>query len=163
MGQSTDAIIAFGVDLGEDLPFPEEDDDLDLGHYLAKRAGHINPYSEVPDAINFGPYAEFKVWEEEHPEWKAKSKEWFRIGRELEEAAPIEIVYHCSYECSMFILAAKGTVKRASRGYPEEFDPGQLPANGNGIDVPVIRKFCEEQELPAFDDPKWLLFSMWGV
>lgn len=173
MGQSTDAILAFGVDLGEDGVFPEgsvrDEDYPELGAYLARRAGYTSPFDDIPHEINYGygPEAEAKLdeWKRSLPrdfdEWY---DEWYDAAKRFEEEAPIEIVRHCSYECSMYVVALRGTVTTARRGYPERLT-GDL---GDSIKVPRVeqiyeaQRFCEENDLLAFDDPGWLLFSMWG-
>lgn len=180
MGVSTDAILAYGVDCGEDSPLralngPEPDyesdpaaydawhdsDPPELDEYLAGLAGHENPYNAVPLEIMKGSSAEYEEWKRAHPDHDAATTEWFKVCREAEIAAPIEIVHHCSYDYSMYIVAAKGTVTTARRGYPEGL--GQSVARPDIAAIDQARKFLSAH-MPSvnFSDPQWLLFSMWG-
>lgn len=166
MGQSTDAEIAFGVDFGDDHPLLGEDEDEgseDLGDYLAARTGLIDPDSEIPEEINYGSLDDFARWKDENPEWTKRTRVYRQKVLELEDEAPIEIIAHSSGEYPMYIVAIKGTHLVASRGYPKEFEPTALWVDAASISA--AQKFCEEYEINTedhhFEDPKWLLFSMW--
>lgn len=96
MGVSTDAIVAFGVDLGEELPEFLEDFDDGFDDYLASISG-LPQYGEPGHS------------------WDAH---WA-----FAERFPVTIIHHCSGEYPMYILAVNGTEQRASRGYPHTLEP----------------------------------------
>jgi hypothetical protein len=137
MGVSTDGILAFGVALElEQEPFPWPG---------------VDPESEEAEEMDLGM-------------WLGKQAGLpdtdFAKMRELEAQCPIESVTHCSHEYPMFIVALRGYYKSASRGHVVEVAPGFL-----NINAPAhirAREWCEENGFPAFDDPKWLLCSMWS-
>ncbi len=55
----------------------------------------------------------------------------------------------------MFILASFSIT--ASRGYPEEFEPFALVADGGDL-----VRFCEKYGIEIGGGPKWYLCSYWG-
>lgn len=103
MGQSTDAILAYGHDLGADddleLRFLDEDDD-DVGGQIERRLR-----------------AEIASFDEE---WAPESQDFFAREREADAATGVEVVGHCSCDYPMRLLAARGSVNRAGRGEPQE-------------------------------------------
>lgn len=141
MGVSTDGILAFGFDCGfEDTDYPEwlepflVDDSFDFDEWLIK---------DTPD------------WRSGMPDDEAKAL-WARRG-ELKAACPIEFVTHCSYEVPMYILAIRGYSLTASRGSATEVNLIQ-PAQER---VDAAKAFCEQHGIP-WQEPKWLLASLWG-
>lgn len=146
MGQSTDALLMFGINLGEgeEIEWPaalvdgDEDSSYpDLEGYLAGKAGLVRPEG-----------ADYKA-----PEWAA----YWAAKRTAEEACPVDLVSHCSGDYPMWILAVRRTVQRASRGYPitpvvDQIDHGEVQA---------LRAFCDETGLP-WSEPRWLLCSDWS-
>ncbi len=132
MGTSTDGILAYGVDLPEyegcdysDLPWAEDGDD-EFGDTIARLAGG-----------------------RQYPE-----EGWLDDKRKAAEACGLELVFHCSYDYPMYILAVRGTEHTASRGYPTEIK--ELPTP----DATKLREWCKKYEIEC--DPKWLLCSLWG-
>ena len=129
MGQSTDAFLAFGIDLGDEVEWPayltdgDEDSDYpDLAVYLGKKAGLAD------DA-----YAE---------QWA------------LERAYPLDLVRHCSGDYPMWFLALRDTVVRASSGDPKPAAMREITDE----DRALIKAFCEEHGL-AWEEPDWMIFS----
>lgn len=142
MGVSTDAIIAFGISLPEDLPeaFKETvGEDLDFESYIYGLSGIQRPSLS---------YENTQVWE---AYWNSR--------REALAKFPLELITHCSGEYPMYILAARGTRIEARRGYPEEFNPKNLVVAEDKVDA--LRTFCEQCDIPC-QNPGWLLFSYWG-
>lgn len=138
MGTSTDAILCYGIDFEEDLPkvlqdFRDENDDFDLGNFLAKDIGL--EYTEE------------------------NGVEYFAKVRELEKSCPVELVWHCSYNCPMFIMAIKGTEIKAFRGYPEKIDLEFMNISDERINK--AKEWFEKYNI-EWQEPKWLLCSMWG-
>lgn len=145
MGVSTDAILAYGVDLGEDMEgvpwdyWQEGDGPASLEDWVAESSGLVWQ-------------ADFTA-EESKAHWAKK--------RELVNAFPVEDIYHCSDSDPMLFLAVRGSVVTANRGYPERIEvfPDIAPniigyvetLRGWGIDP-----YCEAT--PA----GWYLMSFWG-
>lgn len=111
--------------------------------------------------------------EEEHEPWGEEQDEddWLeKDGRdilglqgekqyEIVNLHPVEIVQHCSYEYPMYVLAIRGTEKRAWRGEPLHITLEELKIpTGN---VALLKAFCERHNI-EWEEPKWLLCSMWG-
>lgn len=136
MGTSTDGILAYGVALHdfdecpfEELPFAEGHESFDdLIHHLAG----------LPD---YG--------EEGHS---------FEKEREAVEAFPLELVQHCHHEFPCWILAVRGTVRTAHRGYPVALG-GSLP-NIPNAGVAALNEWCEKYEIEKVWD--WYLCSDWN-
>lgn len=149
MGTSTDGILAYGFDLGEDYGFEWDDESprpvwVDSDEYeaaenvLLAADGFTEPEPDFND---------------DREGWLA----WSSRRDEAIKALGVEIVYHCSDECSMHILAAKHF--RNSRGFAVEVD-FDLPENADerlawAVEVLGLDKFKDEE-------PRWLLASWWG-
>lgn len=117
MGVSTNAILAFGFDLGDELPeaLTQMDEDADESW-------------------------EFEAWLESR---LGVANDDYKVRRAAVEAFPFDLVTHCSYDYPMYFLAARGTEQTARRGYPEpvtmkEATPEQVQA---------MRDFCAEFEI----------------
>lgn len=154
MGMSTDAILVFGIDLcengycEEDITPPflqvedEDADELDFDDLLLRDAG-LAPWGYDPDETKCEEYKVYSARREE--------------ARKL---AGVELVWHCSGDYQMYILAVAGTEKRASRGYAVEISTDVLLMNQlEGIDK--LRAFCKRHNIP-WVQPRWLLCSYWG-
>jgi hypothetical protein len=164
MGQSTDANIAFGVDLQEELPY-EGADENDIGAYVALREGYKNPWDDLPDEVNYGSNDPYARWRQEHPEWEERIEDWDQTKRMFEDGSPVVIDHHCSCDYPMYVVALKGTVLTASRGAPEEFGIGwmadALTMNAE-TRIREAQEFCEQHEFATdFSSPSWLLYSQW--
>lgn len=140
MGQSTDAIIAFGFDLGEDVSdieaFAEAEDHED---------GLQGFFDEM---IDIKPY---------------KTEGWisFDEDRRIRAEAPVALIRHCSADYPMYFLAVPGTEQRASRGSPVDLEK-RLPEISSG-QLSAFISWCMkyEIELPR-SGPSWHIFSDWG-
>lgn len=142
MGVSTNALIAFGFDLGEagdrevDLselfPDPDGGDEPQLDEWLLEKAGVV-----FKNGMN---YDDFK---------KKRDK--------VLAACPVALVEHCSNEHPMYLLAVRGTVKVARRGYAEPFELPQVSQE----QIEAAKAFCDEHGI-EWETPKWTLFSYWG-
>lgn len=148
MGQSTDAILAFGWNLGnvEELPWRDEEpqpwyaqlirdiDELDDTDDFYHRGIELppNPWDEIRNRENSWFYEDLRPGEfhrRETPEyvtWKAENQEKidarFRAERAAKDAAKWVLESHCSGEYPMWIFAHKESVHRAYRGHPEILD-----------------------------------------
>lgn len=98
MGQSTDAILVYGILLeGEDSDTPE---------FL----GDFDDFEEfVEDDMGIAPYGD-----PTRPSYEDRAS--------MTSTYPVALVYHCSYEYPMYILAVPGTEITANRGYAHTFD-----------------------------------------
>lgn len=142
MSQSTDAILAFGFDLGEtDLEEILNDSPPDGGDFedwLCHRAGVIYPAGH--DGIDSDEY-----------------KAYDAAKKAAIEACPVELLMHCSYECPMYYLALRGSSVKANRGYPQDvYTNTPQPEK-----IAAMKAFCDELGID-WQQPKWHIFSMWG-
>lgn len=135
MGVSTDGIVAFGFDLGEELPASfrtylgsEDDDDEEYFDWDAFVEHHLG------------------LQNEEDPARKA--------GR---EGFSVDLVTHCSYDYPMYFLAVNGTEVSARRGYPKKLDLADVTA----AKIQAMREFCEQMGI-EWQEPSWHLMSIWG-
>lgn len=142
MGVSTDAIIAFGFDLGEETPSflkPNGDDEssIEFEEFVTNEAG-IN----YPDGFRYGT-----------PEYTAYSE-----ARDAAlKACPVDVVMHCSYDYPMYFLAVRGTEVNASRGNPKKVEQQQIDFTAVG----AMREWCKNHGV-EWQEPAWHIFSMWG-
>ncbi len=128
MGVSTDAILVFGFEYGEEGEDPEflgEHEDLDDFIYAKHGKTYDDPYEE---------------------------------RQALVRACPIDLVPHCSDDYPMHIIAIRDTETRARRGYAEVINPQSLVISEDKI--AAARKWCEGHGI-EWQEPKWLLCSMW--
>lgn len=146
MTTSTDGILAYGFDLGDDFGFdgddtPDwatEDDDgcIDWAGDAQRALLTATGFTEVYEDGRAG---------------------YFAREREAEAALGVAFVAHCSDEYPMWMLAA--AVQHASRGRAEPVDLA-APENADerlawAIEVLGLDKFGGRQ-------PAWLLASWWG-
>lgn len=134
MGVSTNAILAFGINLGEDLPdafTADEGESFDFEEWLQKRFG--------------------MEWTADRPD------DYWDKFNEAKDAFPIDLIPHCSGDYPEYFLAVRGTDTTARRGYPEVI--AELPAI-EPEDMIALRAFCDELGI-EWQEPKWHLFSMW--
>jgi hypothetical protein len=139
MGVSTDGEIWYGVILGEqeeDFPWEEEGD---IEFWWQEK--HSPGLMDLP------------TFEERHEERK-------RVERE--HPLPVELVNYCSCDYPMYALAVPGVGLSASRGYPEKFNPYDLPQGEEmGEAVDRLLNFCHEYNIEFSDGPSWFLSSLW--
>jgi hypothetical protein len=146
VGQSTNGILCYGFCLPyEDEPIPwlqiegEDDEEMEFDEFLAKLEGLEKPtadYKEDPK-----PHKAY---------WKAKDELAAKVG--------VTLVYHCSGDYSMYILAIRESEYTASRGYPKGLGQG-LPDTVEWRDR--LKAFCERAGI-RFAEPQWILCSMWS-
>lgn len=144
MGQSTDAILMYGVNLGEGegLEWPsmltEEGESYpDIDGYIASLAGLKEPAGE----------------DYQDPAWSA----FWAAKRKSVEAFPVNLVSHCSGDYPMWVLAVRNTVQRARRGYPETPTMREIAE----ADRDALKAFCDATGLP-WSEPGWVLCSDWN-
>lgn len=137
MGQSTDAILCWGIHIDE-YGVPWED--------KAEELGQDDPYSDEAIACVIADQklsrgGVVKTLKDHH----------------------IELVTHCHHEGPMYILALEGTVKTAHRGYPQTIN---FEALSQIFDAKMLLKFQEavvKLGLGIDDNTKgrWILCSYW--
>lgn len=161
MGQSTDAILCFGVPLPEDLELPwqddDEEDDADIEDWWRKLTGWVPPCEPFVD----GEYA--PGFSQNDP----RIREYFDSRRRWldQHPLPIELIGHCSSECRMYVVALPGTLRCASRGYPELIALSELLRETEV--VPMSFYEFLDTHLPEWrdwcaDGPQWILCSDWS-
>lgn len=146
MGQSTDGILTFGIDLGE---------------YKDFMAGWDYEWEEFIYAISGLP----SYGEEGYV--SGSIDKWLK-------SAGVELVQYCSCDYPMYILAVYGTETTVvSRGYTEEIDPADLVITDE--QKLRLKAFFEQyinvehpdddenyyEDPPEWVEPKWLLASNW--
>ncbi len=142
MGQSTDAIIAFGFDLGEEIPeslselMSQHEHDPDQA--LAEDYGIALP--------EYAPGCDYKAY--------AAAMESALAGLK------IDLIAHCSGDYPMYFLAARGSNKRASRGNPTALSENDFLIN-HLLEKDAMRAFCDRHGV-EWQEPKWHIFSMWN-
>ncbi|MER7500477.1 hypothetical protein AB0L05_27845 [Nonomuraea pusilla] len=156
MGTSTDAILAYGYDLGEwnkiqgagelgeDLTLPWLDDDSDDG-YREQAERHL---------LNASGFTE--TWE------TSQGPGYYSREEAAKAALGVQFETYCSDRAPMEILAAK--VITVSRGDCEVLDLAALmaePAEHGWGDK--LRQACQTLGItPTQEQPSWLLVSYWG-
>jgi hypothetical protein len=114
MGGSTDAIIAFGFDLGEELP--------------------ESLMTDADDGESFDWWNWLDIYlglgEEEN----------YNVRSNARKSFPVEFITHCSYDYPMYFLAARGTKQVATRGHPTEVKMAEETPE----QIQAMRDFCSK-------------------
>lgn len=161
MGTSTDAILAYGYDLGS------EDDGLNLADppdwlgYDEDGDRDDEENTDLNDVIVRRLYEALDDVPAANPEYVSYDMEQI-----VQQRYGVELVGHCSGEYRMWILAAWHVV--AGRGHPERLDLDELRVAETRDDFDdKLRKACEVLGFtPAWPggtpvEPGWLLASDW--
>lgn len=142
MGQSTDAILCYGFHLSEELGEDEE----------TRR--------EIENFMHEGDEFITLQYGLKEPSGSGKAEEWrCYYGKKsgVLEKSGVDLVEHCCDEEPMYVLAARGSVQKAARGYP--IDLGQSVAIDPSWREKLVA-FCELSGIP-FREPQLILFSHW--
>ena len=76
---------------------------------------------------------------------------------------PIELVWHCSYDYPMFIIALPDTKKIAWRGAPRKVSIGEMMRAPVIYGTSKIVEFCNKYGIDISElTPSWWLVSMYG-
>jgi hypothetical protein len=141
MKTSTDAIIAYGFDLGEDRPeFLEGYEDFE--DFIVAHTEIIEP--QQPSHIS--------------PEAGSHWRAYREARRQAVESFPVELIIHCSNDYRMYFLAVRGTAIRAKRGTPIKLGVTFAPTKN---EIRAMQEFCEKYGI-EWQMPGWHLFSYWG-
>lgn len=162
MGVTTDGEISCGIVFPDGYVFPW-DDDIHEGDVEAWWR-YVNGY-EPPFEIDW------ETIDRSSPEGATRVSDYFSHKRAFDEAhpLPVELVNYCYVENPMYIVAVKGTVLTANRGYPKPVP--ELVRDG-AAEV-AFTAFVETWVKPGYEDqsedvdeidwePKWWLSSYWG-
>jgi len=163
MGVSTDAILAYGYDLGGGdewkvrevdeyggllpgpagwVPDPETEEDYDLIELAERRLLDVSGFTETYEDGRDG---------------------YFGREREAKEALGVEFETYCSDEYPMFVLAAKvHTVRRGYVADVGEFIAAADEATRQEWDAKLASAVAALGVTPVQEKPKWLLVSYWG-
>src|SRR5688572_2990968 len=114
MGVSTDAIIAFGFDLGEELPESLMTD------------------ADGEESFDWWNWLDIYLGLGEEEDYKVRS--------DARKSFPLDVITHCSYDYPMYFLAISGTENRADRGTPEDVSLSDVDAEK----IEFMRAFCEK-------------------
>ena len=139
MGVSTDAILCFGFPVGDDENRPK----------------FLKEYEEFHDLIRAD--AGIGEWNEAMPE--AAYDAYWRRCRDAEKACPVDLVLHCTYEFSMYILIVRGCEITAERGRPVDIDIAKLTPSADQI--AEMKLWCAAHDV-EFSQPRLILCSMYG-
>lgn len=150
MGQSTDAILAYGYDLGgpedwkirgwdwrDEQPKPDWFDEDDDG------AGFADSAITVLSAKLLGTVIS-------EDDWSARSK--------AEKLLKVSFITHCSGDYPMLLLVAQGTT--ASRGYPKFLGPLDFYVDPEWH-AALTEALTALEIVPTQEDPRWVLASYW--
>jgi hypothetical protein len=153
MGVSTDAILCYGISYEEGYEFPWEktDGDAEDWYYktILKWTPSVEIWDEDGDYLN-GVRPSSEIISRYYKEWNEFKKN---------NPMPFEVTRHCSGDYPMYILAVRGTVMTASRGYPRTIYVSDMNAEMYPVDE--MLKFLSEHDIEV-SDPKWILASYWG-
>jgi hypothetical protein len=140
MGLSSDAILFYGLELGEDSPFIGQDvDDIETSW------NNEHGCPEPPDSKDYRG-AEWKAWRKEKDEWE-KTGNGIRVGCHCCDGDPIEYVTLMAHEYTAF------------RGHAEKVDPAKLEPTQEQKDS--LLEFCEKYGIDC-SEPGWFLVSWMG-
>lgn len=143
MGVSTDAILAFGFDLGlEDekpafLQIEGDDAPEDFDDFIGREAGIVYPHGSGYPSPEYTAYSVAK--------------------KAALDACPVELIAHCSHEYPMYFLAVRGTETKAWRGSPQKVETLAI----DDAKVQAMREWCVAHGV-EWQEPAWHIFSMWG-
>ena len=147
MGVSTNGILYFGIELGdeEDVCFPwddfvDKDNDIYVDDYIAMKLGVTEP--DVPYEGNEALFS--KCWEDK---------------RKAIKATGCEVNYHGSSACVMYYVTLTAKHLEARRGYPEAVTEEFLKVTDEQKEQ--LKKFCAIIGV-EWKEPKWMLASYWS-
>lgn len=145
MGVSTDAILYYGFapnwgDDGDPPPWEVAGFD-DFDDWVAHAARIEEPTYPIPPGTAGNYFAQVEA---------------------AVAATGLEVVLHCSDDCTQHGLALRSTVVRAARGYPEEINMAAMTALPDASST--FEKFAALMglDLDTLGTCSWWLVSYWG-
>lgn len=160
MGVSTDAILAYGYDLGGDDEWKVQEVDeygglLDVGWVPDPETGEDFDLIGLAERQLLGAAGFTETYEDGR-------KDYFARENAAKAALGVEFAFYCSDESPMHILAAK--VHTVARGYVG--DAAALidadAATRQEWDAKLASALHALGWTPVQEKPKWLLVSYWG-
>lgn len=154
MTTSTDAVICYGVLLGEEISWIDDCYD-DEGWWL-DRNGYKPPFELYTDEKGSGGYVGGKRPPQERiSAYYGAKQAWLKAN-----PIPFELINVCCSDYPEWIIAVPGSETRVSRGYPEEIsvDTVDLVKLAEALDR--FKAFLLEIEIEG--ELKWYLGSYWG-
>lgn len=154
MSVSTDAILCYGFEVGDEDEKPawmqpeEGDEDFDFETFLVAR---LSDSIKEPGEFN-------KISYDHDPEIRKQWSDYWAAKREFVKSVGVDLVSHCSGDYPMYILAAKASITRAHRGYPEKLPDGMTADPGW---PQILEVFCEKTGI-QIQEPSWILCSNWS-
>jgi len=138
VGISSDGIIAYGIDLGDE--------------------SNLFPWAKHKYDGEFESWVLLEILGFDE-DWQTYEG-YYDMRKKLLDAYPIDLILHCSYEYPMYFLAVRGTKRRASRGYPTFIESFPEITSMQRV---TLKKFADEHGLKCDDDKVgWHLFSVYG-
>jgi len=148
MGIDVDAILCYGFSFEEGFEFPWDREDS-IEEWWRKVNKYVNPHwcpfdkhgEYMPGVNSKDPrvdryFGHAHLWMKEHP-------------------LPVELVWHCSGDQPMHILAVSGTIRRAYWGQPERVDNLTVELHS----IQSLIDFCHKYEIKTTTEPAWWLCS----
>lgn len=155
MGMSTDAILAYGYDLGGGDGW---------------KINGLGEYGELPTIDWYDPESDEDFEEAIERRLLAQianftETDWRVDGYHARKNAAkaqlgVKLVSHCSSEYPMWVLAAHSTT--AWRGSPHLFDPAELGTVPPAWDDKLRAALAALGVTPTQERPQWVLCSDWG-
>lgn len=173
MGQSTDAILAYGYVWGDEASLFNEDEGDEWVEALAVRRGIPNPWTLYRDSgaqadHNALPYVQ---QEPAYESWKvsvgfdALLEDWDSARKAIKAEHPdISVGFHCSCDFPMPYICIASTKQQAGRGYPVTFDPRTMALEQDNINwLGYLAMFTDALgiDLTEAQGPDWFLVSNW--
>jgi hypothetical protein len=165
MGQSTNAVLAYGYDLGgEEGEWKFAEYDKDTYELRLSWFDDSNDTGEDDEAGGFIEQAEARLLAEvggfTETDWQAEG--YFARQREAEARVGVEFESYCSGDCPMYVLAAH--VITVHRGDSKLIDPAELLAQPEteGWDAKLAAAVEALGITPTQGKPGWVLVSYWG-
>lgn len=157
MGQSTDALLAYGYDLGGDEGWKLED----CGEYgeLPELPWLDENDDDFQSAAERHLLAEIAGFTER---WAKGSEGYWDREREAKARVGVQFDTYCSGNYPMYLLATK--VITVHRGSVKDIDMAELAVEPemNGWDEKLRAALTALGITPQQAEPRWLLASYWG-
>lgn len=153
MGQSTDAILFYGILVTGEDQSPECPWE---GQEMLDESASWSSFDDVY-MLKAGLIGPEPSYEDERAKWD----KW--LEKKMKVKIPVEWFSHCSGEYPMWAMAARGLRFSASRGYPHTFEGalGVLDAQANLDALKAIEDACTLMGI-EFKEPEWHLVSDWS-
>lgn len=163
MGTSTDAILAYGYNLGGDESGWEIAEVGEYGELDIERISWMDAADEDDEDVDFVACAKRRLLQSvgfTETDWNVEG--YFDRKRAAEESIGVEFDSYCSGEYPMYLLA--GHVITVRRGYVEEIDFTALAAQvvDGGWDAKLAAAIQALGITPKQAKPAWLLCSYWS-